>query len=297
MTKNQNSWNTTGCSIRDFGAANAATVNQLVNGNSNMTLLGTTLSSIQLENETQKMKKTGYASTMRSLRAKLITEAMDTLRKLITFAKFTKNLVLLEELKNAKKKIMKCTKADLCGFAQLIYDRSQANLAALATYNITAATQTLLLNTITPFAAILGKTGMGISETSQSTQRMKALFVSLISTIMALDDAVETVRSSKVDFYNGYQAVRKVRRNAGQKSMLKGIVVDENGNELEDIFVMLYLLGADGLPLKTKGNFFKKQTGKKGGFMLQAVPDGNYLGVFTNLDFEEKQVNFTRPKR
>lgn len=293
MTKNDNSWVNTGYSIRDFGSVNVSIINALVNGASNLNIVNTILIQIQVENETQKMVKTGYTKAMKGMRSKLLTEAKDTLRKLITFAKFTKNVILLEEMKNARRELSNCTKCDLQGFAQLIYDRAQANIAALPPYNITTATQASLLAAITPYNATLGKTGIGRSETKQSTQRMQQLIATLITAIRGLDDAVETVRSTKVDFYNGYRAARKVIRYGGQKSMLKCVVTDEEGNVLEGVLVMLYLLGADGQPLKTKGNVFKKRTGEKGGFLLSNVPDGNYLVEFAKLEYEGHHLNVT----
>jgi len=220
MTKNENLRFTSGCSARDILNTNIAIVNTLPNGASNLNILTSTLTAIIAEAETQGTSKTGYADSSNSLRAKLVFEAMDTARKLITFAKFTKNLILLAEIRKAKSKLNGSSKTDTIKNAQIIYDRAQSNITALPTYNISATTQTTLSTAITAFTAVLGKTGVGRTERAQSTERLRLLFKTLATTMAALNDAVEIVRTSKPDFYKGFKTAKKIPTSRTSKPML-----------------------------------------------------------------------------
>ena len=296
MRKDQNVKITSTSTAKDFLNLNVAIVNTLPNGASNLAILNSTHSAIMTEAELQKSSKKGYADSSNSLRVKLVFEANDTARKMITFAKFTKNLVLLAEIREAKKKIGNGSKADVIIKAQLIYDRAQSNITALPTYNINATTQTLLSTAISAFTAVLGKTGTGRTEKAQSTERLKLLFKTLTSTLTAISDAVEIVRTSKPDFYKGFKTAKKVPTSNTSKPMLKGITVDENGNTIAGILIEIFSLDSEGNPIQDKKTIIKRTSGKKGGFKVQNTSDGNYIAKLKNLKFAEEQVKISLAK-
>ena len=297
MTKTENEFLISSCTIRDFIVDNRLNVNGLPNGQKNSDTIITTIDQIQKEVKIQNTSKTGYVTFKDDLRDKLIYEADETVRKLIVFAKFTNNLILLDEITTAKRKLKKCSKADLTAYSQIIYDRSQANINLLSPYSITAATQTLLQTAIATYNPVIGKTGIGRAERVQSTQRLKVLFVILRTAINGLTDAIEIVRNTKVDFYNGYKSARKVIKNGATKKMLKCTVRDVDGKPIEDVFVILTQLDKDGNLLRTKSSIIKKKTRKKGGFNLPSAAEGKYMGTFEKIGFVKEQIRFTLSKR
>lgn len=290
MTRNQNLRYIAACTLRDFLNANIAIINSLPNGASNLSLLIATLIAIMVEAETQVTSKTGYVDSSDSLRDKLIFEAADTARKMITFAKFTKNLILLAEIRMAKRKLNSGSKTDSVKNAQLIYDRAQSNLSALPTYIINTTTQATLSSAITAFTAVLGKTGTGRTERTQSTERLKVLFNTLAKTMTALSDSVEIVRTSKVDFYNGFKSAKKMPTSKTSNPMLNGIAVDVYGKAIAGIFIEMFLLDSEDNPIQDSSSIIKRTSGKKGGFKVQSTTDGNYLLIFKNLKFADEKV-------
>lgn len=296
MTRDQDIILTSSCTTRDYLNLNASIVNTLPYGASNLVLLNSTINLIFIEAEIQETSKKGYTDHSNNLKDKLVFEAADTARKLITFAKFSKNLILLAEIRSARRKLGKGAKTDVVKNAQIVYDRAQSNLATLQGYNITTGTQTNLSTSIAAFTAVLGKTGTGRTEKSQSTERLRILFKTLRSTITALSDAIEIIRSTKADFYKGFKTAKKRPSTRTSKPMLKGMVVDTDGNAIESMSIMIFLLDANKNPIQDKKKIIKRKTRKSGRFNIQNTADGNYLILLKNLKFAEEKVELSLAK-
>jgi hypothetical protein len=108
---------------------------------------------------------------------------------------------------------------------------AQPIVASLATYGITAATQTALLNAINAFNTAIPKPRLGITEKKQSTTQLAALFKTADTALENIDTAVEIVRLTQVNFYNGYKAARKLVLTGGGSVSVKGIVTDASTGE------------------------------------------------------------------
>ena len=122
--------------------------------------------------EQQKIDKQGITDSKNQLKENLVLLAADTARKLTAYAKLTNNLVLAKEINYSPSKLRQVADTATRDYAQIIYNRAQTSVAALATYGITAATQTALLGAITAYATIIGKPRLGITETSQATKQL-----------------------------------------------------------------------------------------------------------------------------
>lgn len=296
MTKDQDIKIISASTTKDFLNQNIAIVNTLPNGASNLALLNSTHSAILIEAKIQESSKKGYTDSVNSLKKNLVFEASDTARKMITFAKFTHNLILLAEIRQAKDKLGNGSKVDIIKNAQLIYDKVQSNIASLPSYNINATTQTTLSASISAFTAAFGKIGIRRTEGVQSTERLKQLFKTLSTTLSAISDAVEIVRTSKPDFYKGFKSSKKTPTKSTSKPMLKGVAVDVNGNTIKGILIEMFLLDSEGNPIQDKKTNIKRTTGKKGGFKVQNTSDGTYIAKLKNLKYAEEQVKISLAK-
>lgn len=93
-----------------------------------------------------------------------------------------------------------------------MYDRAQTNVAALATYGITAATQTSFLNAINTYNASIGKPGATRIESGQTTKQLVSLFNTANNTLDNMNAGVKIVRISQPAFYTGYKNTCEVGR-------------------------------------------------------------------------------------
>ncbi len=149
---------------RDYMTANATILTPLPNFATNQTEFQNAITQIQTSGELQNFDKTGIAGSKNQLKQTLVTLAADSSRKLTAYAKFTNNQTLLSENHYSESDLKRRADTNLRDAAQGIYDRAQPIIASLATYGITAATQTALLNAINAFNTAIPKPRLGITE-------------------------------------------------------------------------------------------------------------------------------------
>jgi hypothetical protein len=97
------------------------------------------LNQIQVIRLLQEVDKTGISDNKELLRADLIAKALDVSRKTEAYAKIANNVVLTKEVHYSESDLKKSADSVLKDRASLIHDKANANLAALATYGVTAA--------------------------------------------------------------------------------------------------------------------------------------------------------------
>ena len=150
--------------FRDYQAGYTAITSPLPNYSVNLTIFLNTLPQIQAYSQKQKTSTKGVVDNKNQLKENLIVMAADYFRKLAAFAKFTNNATLAQEVKIPESKLRQVADTAVKDYAQIAYDRAQANVAALAAYGITAATQTSFLSAINAYYASIGKPGVSRTE-------------------------------------------------------------------------------------------------------------------------------------
>ena len=267
--------------VRDYLTKFLTILNALPNFTAFFTALQNAIVQIQNSGEQQGFDKSGNATTKNQFRDTLVTLGADTARKVKAYAKFTNNQVLFKEVDITESDLKKASDTKLKNMAQGIYDRAQTNLANLAAYVVTAATQTTLQTAISNFDKSIGQPRLGTTETSKATKQLIAQFKSSDAALDNIDTAVEIIRLTQVDFYNGYKSVRKLINTGGSKLAIKGIVTDAaTGAGLKGAIVLFTLSGDLTLTKSAKGvngkSSFIKKTAAKGGFRVRSAADGTY---------------------
>jgi hypothetical protein len=171
MTNQQESRLSMYFTFRDYQVPYTVITNALPNYSANSTIFLNTIPQIQSISEQQKMSKKGLADGKNQLKDTLIVMTADYARKLSAYAKFTNNPTLAQEVKFSEGKLKQVADTAVKDYAQIVYDRAQPIVASLATYGITAATQTSLLNAITAYNASIGKPGVVRTERIQATKQ------------------------------------------------------------------------------------------------------------------------------
>ena len=278
--------------VRDFLLKFLTILNALPKFQASYTALQNAITQIQNSGEQQEFDKSGNTAGKNQFKDILVTLAADTARKLVAYAKFTNNPVLQKEVNIPESKLERMADTKLKNTAQGIYDRAQTNLGDLEDYVINADTQTALQTAITDFDNSIGKPRVATAETSQSTKQLVVLYKNGDAALEDIDTAVEIIRLTQVDFYNGYKSVRKLLHTGGSTLAIKGTVKDAaTGNALKGAKVTFTLDGATSLTKNAKGNTsFVKKSAKKGGLLVRNTPDGTYTVTAELPGFKKKVI-------
>lgn len=292
--------------VRDYLLPNSTITSPLPNFTANFTIVQSNIIQIQAFAELQDFEKTGIADSKEKLKDLLSGLSGDYSRKLVAYSKFNNNDLLLKEIKISESELKRIADVDLKTKAQELYDRAQANLAALTTYGITAATQTSFQNAITAFNASIPKPRLGIDEKKQATQQLAVLFKALDSALENIDLAIEIVRLTQVNFYNGYKTARKLILTGRTTLAVKGQIIDAKtgepvqGAKIEFCTSDQLIPGTFTLKSVKTVPILTKKTAKKGGIMVKTLPSGSYqvrvkkvgyADVVTTLNINDNEMS------
>ena len=278
---------------RDYLLLNTTITTPLPNFTANFTTFQSTITQIQAIAELQDFEKTGIADSKTQLKASLCSLSADYSRKMVAYATFTNNAVLLKEIKISESELKRLADADLKTKAQELYDRAQSNLAALATYGIAAATQTNLQTAITAFNASIPKPRLGIDEKKQATQQLLVLFKTLDSSLENIDLAIDIVRLTQVNFYNGYKTARKIIITGTTTLSVKGLVTDSiTGEPVKGATIEFSPAEAVMMMTKTEKSVVSpiivtKKTAEKGGIQVKSLPAGTYQVTIKKVGYAD----------
>jgi hypothetical protein len=279
--------------VRDFLIPNDAITKDLPGFAANFTLLQETITNIQSFGEQQKFDKTGLARLKNELRQKLITLSIDNSRKLIAYANFSGNTLLINQVKFTTSGFVRMTDTGIKDYAQIIYDRAQSNLEALPTYGITADTQKALLDTITAYNDSISRPRIGLTEKSQATKQLILLFDTADIALGNIDLAVEIIRLSQTTFYTGYRTIRKVVTTSAGSLRLKALATDKkNGEPVRGARFAFKLSGENPLSNNGNGEIVKK-TAEKGRFRIKSMMSGIYQLLVSKTGYADKAQTVT----
>jgi hypothetical protein len=274
--------------VRDFLIPNEALIKELPNFTENVSVLKETILTIQAIAEEQKFDKKGLAKLKKELRDKLIGLAVDNSRKIIAYAKFSKNTLLQNDVKFTASGFSKMTDTGLKDYAQIVYDKAQKNIEALPSYGINAETQKTLLDTINSYNDSISKPRVGIAERSQSTKHLVTLFDTADTILVNLDLAIEIIRLPNKNFYDGFKTARKIVETSAGNLKLKGQAVErQTGAPIKGVIFTFKPSGI--LAGSTGGNGeIVKKTADKGKFNIKNMPAGTYQVTVSKPGYSEK---------
>lgn len=299
MTIRQESKLTMFLAVKDYLTANAAIVTPLPNYSGYFTTFQNSITQIQTYAEQQMFDKKGISVNKKQLKDTLIALAADTSRRLTAYAKFANNQVLLSETKFTDSDLKRSADTELRDYAQGLYDRAQTNLTTLATYGITAATQTALQGAITAFVTSIPKPRLGITEKKQSTVQLSNSFDAADLALGNIDTIIEMVKVSQANFYNGYKTARKIIETGIGSLTLKGFITDAaTGEPLKGATLSFcpecveptQKAAANGISSAKEEVVLTKRTAEKGGFNIKSLPERVYKVTIKRNGYQEQVV-------
>jgi hypothetical protein len=291
MTTEQESIRGMHFSVRDYLEPKAEITKDLPEFVANFADYKVVLSRMDKISELQNFDKTGLAKEKAQLQDVLIMLAKVNSVKLASFAKISKNTVMMTEVKFTKTKLIKAPDTVLKDYSQMIYDKAQANLGSLGAYGITQETQGVLLNAINAYTISIARPRLGIAELSQATKHLAELFRTADNLLGEIDAAMNVLITSQPDIYNGYYNVRKVVVTGKKRLALKGAASELNGSPLKG--VRFTFVPDGGILMAGNGAISEivKMTAKKGNFYIKNMPEGIYKVRVTKTGYKEKIVS------
>ena len=276
--------------VKELLTTYATIVNALPNFAGFLTALQSAITQIQTYGEQQMFDKKGLKVSKTQLKNTLVMLSADASRKLQAYAKFTNNQLLLSETKFTESDLKLAADTSLRDNAQGIYNRAQTNLAALAAYGLTAATQTTLLNAINAFVASIPKPRLGTADKKLSTLQVKNGFVAADGALENIDMLVDILKLSQPNFYSNYKTARKIIETGTSTLSIKGQVIDAiTGEPIKGVKVTFSL---DTTTTKSKATSIVetvvKKTAEKGGFIIKSIPEGMYQVTLSKNGYTEQ---------
>ena len=282
--------------FKDYQALHVNITETLPNYSENSTLFLNTIPQIQSIWEQQKLSKKGVTDSKNQLKETLIVTTADYARKLGAYAKFTNDAKLAQEVKFSESKLRQVADTAVKGYGQIVYDLAQPIVASLAAYGITDETQAALAGAITAYNDSIGKPGAERSEGTQLTKQLTTLFKTADGALENMDAAVEIVRLTQVDFYNGYKSARKVIETGSGSLSVKGIVTDaQTGLPLKGVTVSFALDGGmmKAAAATTTEPELVKKTAEKGGFNVKGLASGTYQVTLKKVGYADQVVTIS----
>lgn len=271
--------------VRNYVNQNEAVAGKIPKFSSSFGKLQNITAEIQLIGEMQGVNKTGLAIDKNKLKMTLIAMAVKYSNKVAILARLNNNDTLLKEVRINESDLAKLPGVTLKERAQLIYDRTEANIVNLAEQGITADTQKQFFETITAFNNALSTPRTGIAEKRQATQKLPVLFDAADAEIEIMDLAAGSAKGEFTDFFNGYKTSRKLVDTSSGSLALKASAKELlNGEPLSGAVFSFRNESSDN------GELIKK-TSDKGSFHVKSMEAGAYKVKVTKQGYKDRDVS------
>jgi hypothetical protein len=271
--------------VRNYVNQNEAVAGKIPKFSSSFGKLQNITAELQLIGEMQGVNKTGLAIDKNKLKMTLIAMAVKYSNKVAILARLNNNDTLLKEVRINESDLAKLPGVTVKERAQLIYDRTEANIVNLAEQGITADTQKQFFETITAFNNALSTPRTGIAEKRQATQKLPVLFDAADAEIEIMDLAAGSAKGEFTDFFNGYKTSRKLVDTSSGSLALKASAKELlNGEPLSGAVFSFRNESSDN------GELIKK-TSDKGSFHVKSMEAGAYKVKVTKQGYKDRDVS------
>lgn len=290
MTTNQESKLNMYFAVRNFIIPNETVAKSIPFFTAKYAPFESTIKEIQAISEMQKDAITGIAKEKKKLKESLINISADYSKMLAAIAKFANDDKLMDKVRFRISELRRMTDVALRDYAQIIYDKVEANIDKLTQYEITPDTQKIFKDSINTYDASLSTPRTGIAEKSQATKKLASLFDAADAALIELDFAIEAGEPKQSDFFNGYKAVRKLVDTGSGKLALKATATDLASGE--PVKGVLFTFKPDGAKaaLSSGNGEINKKTAEKGSFHIKNMQEGTYRVSVSKPGYKSKEV-------
>jgi hypothetical protein len=278
MTSYQEAYEKMSLARSSYLVANA-TITSTLNGFSTyFPVIQTTHNQIVTAKILQEANKSGDTTAKNQLRASLIAQAMEIIRRVFAYTTNTNNNSLRELVNYSETKLKRSSDQQLTTSCQVIRDNANANVTALTTYGVTAAIITTFQTTINNLNALIPKGRVTTTDSGEATLTLANSFKVLTANWAKIDTLVEMVRTSQPSFYDEYHRLGKVIILGTGKIPLKIKTINAiTGAPEANVILKLTPVNGQLKSAAANGkNSIVKKTAAGGGSNYKSIPDGTY---------------------
>jgi len=245
-----------------------------------MAALNAAIDQIQASSEQHQLNTKGVTTNKQLQRETLVTETVDASSKMQAYAKYTRNEVLMSEIKFKLNDLKDIPALDLVDISNIVYRRINDNLDNLPLYGLNRQTQETYRADIDAFSASIPLPRQSQLKNKENSLLETQGFKIGDEAIDNIDGVVEIVRLSEPLFYAGYKNARKIVEQGTGSLQVQGNITDAStGNPLPGATITFRLSGQAEVILE-------KEAAAKGGFMIKSLAEGIYDVTITKIGFK-----------
>ena len=253
------------------------------------TTVQTSLSQLMPAIVQQEADKSGDTNNKKQLKAILIGQTMDIVRRTVAFGTNVNNSALLALVGYSESDLTKASDTKLVGICQVIQDNAKLQVANLGTYGVTAAILTTQQASITNFNTAIPKDRVDTTDSSAATKLIGTLIKTITTTWAKIDILVEIVKVTQPAFYNEYQSVRKVI-DTGSSSLSLNVKASDaqSGDGVANVTLSVSPASTQMRAMSSSNKKADvKKTASGGGAHYKSLPDGDYVVTATKPGFKD----------
>lgn len=271
--------------LRIYLLANPTITVKLPNLHEFLNSLDMAILQIQYSSEQHQFNSKGITKNKKLLRESLIAFIVDASRKMQAFSKYTHQMVLMAETKFTCTDLKDVPSLELVNIANGLYSRIDANLKGVISYGLVMESQIEYRTAIENYAESIPQTRQNQLKGKENSFLEDQGFELGNVAVDNIDTVVEIVRSSEPFFYAGYKNAHKTVVLGTSSLQIQGTVTKaDSGKPIEGAMLMFRLSGQTDVVLN-------KLSATKGGFMIKAIPEGQYNVTITKVGFQKQLVN------
>lgn len=224
---------------------------------------------------------TGIATDKQSLRNTLCQQAADIAAVVYAYAITIGNNELAEEVNFSVSDLKRKRDDELAPTCQNIHDAANDNLAALATFGITAGMLTTFNTLITNYTSKVPATRNAIALRKTYAAAIKTLFKDADNILKkVLDKLAVQFKAANLEFHNTYFNNRIIIDAPTSTTGIKGTINDEATNQPLSVIATLAL----------QSTAFTTNSDAAGNFKFIKIPNGTYTIIITAPGYQDKQI-------
>ena len=249
---------------------------------------------IEQNRDAQMTTSKGITTDKNVKRTALTDKALFMINRIQSYATVTGNNDLFESVRFTQSTFDKSRDTDIVGIVDMVIAKANANIAALATYGVTAALVTDLQTALTAYSGYIAKPRTVKAQTKNATENLAVLFKQANDALNnRLDLDIEVYKTSKPDFYSQYWTARVIINTSGSASAVKGVVKVKDSGELLKNVTLTFTPASNGFAkaaATSNGSELVKKTAEKGQFRIPNLPEGTYTVTIHKIGYKDQVV-------
>lgn len=238
---------------------------------------------LQLKLE-QKIGKADKEKEYNKLKEALITTLVEILKKLRSYATFSKNAVLLELVGITDKQLAKMDDDNLIELAKRTYQKINDLMQELVIYKLTDDSQKVFIDTIADFEVISPEFSKTKKSMKLITSSLSDLFKQSDEILLGLDAEVDLISTTAPKFVKDYNIQRKLTTTTELMQLVGHIKDAVTGKPIQNASIILQAEGKTTI---------SKVSAEKGGFLNKTLDPAIYTVTAEKIGYQPKTMTIT----